>query len=259
MTMTTPPHAAPRGPKRITTHTQKLRTRELGYETKQEQKRVQRPRKHPPFCLMPHLEVSLPYLAAHLESHNNYPPNTARSSAAAVKVIHGMHAQHGLLVFMRFSVPDLNRYELHDAELTKGAKKALKQCFKPLLEKGQRVPYLAAFQQGQGQDNAHIHAVLPLAALKGPYQERLDRAPHGAGGGIEIAELAAHGVVIKPTKRDFERVGAYIRRHPDARLQHPHTFGYLEALEDEAERKALGVRLVRTGWDGGGARGLSTK
>ncbi|EYB67405.1 hypothetical protein DEIPH_ctg042orf0004 [Deinococcus phoenicis] len=214
-----------------------------------------RARKHTRFCLLPHVADELPALSLHLDITDGYPPNVARSAAARIRHLNGMFTKHGPLVLLRFSLPALDAYPLHERTLVTEAREAVADALFGLL--ADDAPYTVDIHRG-AEGGTHAHAVTPLAFVLEDWRGLLADAPHGPGGGRDLPFLAGHGVVIRNTARDRARVAAYVRRHPDGRLWTPGTEDYLHALEDELQRKHMGLPLPRLAWDAG-VRHLPTK
>lgn len=233
---------------------QDLRTRAVLHEGKLRDRHARRPRKHPPFCLMPDVAEVLTDLAEHLDAHDGWPPNVSRSAAPAIRTAHGMRDSYGPLALVRFSAPHLDALPLESDELRdEGKADFAARLSKVTVLPINLVPHLAAVQRKAG---THEHGILPACFLADEYRESIMAAPHGIGGGCEWPDVAGHGVIIKDTVQDREKVGAYIRRHPDSRLDTPGTLEYLLAMNEEAQRKHNGVRLPKLAWDGGKARYL---
>lgn len=219
------------------------------------------PRRNAPFCLLPHVADEYPALAIHLERSDGHPPAVTRSAAARTRQLNTMFDIRGPLVMLRFALPALNAHPLHTDELPALARAALDDLLWELLAPD--APYTVDIHRG-GDGGTHGHVVVPLACVLQPWRDLIDEATHGPGGGRDLPFFAGHGVVIRNTALDRERVASYVRCHPDARLRSPgpqlEQLGeYLAGFDDEAGRKFGGMRLPRMGWDGGGLRSLSRR
>lgn len=190
---------------------------------------------------------SHPLLAYHLETHDGYPPPVTRNSRARRHHLEAMHSVYGPLVMFRLSLPYLDPTPLYSPEMSTTARRMVGNRMKSLLS----VAIFTADAQRGADGGTHAHVCAPLAFTLDPYQQQVTSAPHGRGGGCELPTRAAHGVVIKETVTDRERVAGYVVRHPDGRLDKRSGLAYLDALEDELARKALHLPPVRLGWTRG--------
>lgn len=199
--------------------------------------------------LLPHQHDLYPVLDGHLDTHDGYPPPVTRRHGARLKHINAMHAVHGSVALLRFSLPALDAYPLYSRDMSRAARAAVLEVMRDLS--GKRHSYTADLQRGaagHAQTGTHAHVCTPLILLPDEYRDGIQAAPHGSGGGIELPRHAAHGVLILPTAADREAVARYVTRHPDARLDDPTRPAYLQALEDELVRLARKDPVVKLGW-----------
>lgn len=229
------------------------RTRAVLREGELRDRQYSRAKKRLRLDLTPDEASARPLLAQHLEVSGNFPPNTKRSAASRTRQLHAMFDAYGPLVFLRFALPALDAYALHDKDLPALARDALSDKVWGLVDND--APHTVDIHRG-AEGGTHAHMVTPLCFILDESREQVDAAPHGIRGGLELSYFAGHAVVMGNTSKDRERVAAYVRCHPDARLKEPGTPAYLDALEDELRRKGEGLRFGRLGWDGGGVRGL---
>lgn len=217
--------------------TDQLRHRAVLHEGKrrdEQHARSKQGRKHQPLMLAAELLEARPLLAKYLATHDGWPPKITRRSNTMLLNLDAMHAAHGPLVLVTFKFHMLDGYSLYSPWLLVRARALVKACFDRLAHP--KAPYTAKIARG-ACGLTHGHHALPLAFLAEPYASLVNAAPHGPGGGCDLANGFVHGVVILDTPKDRQRVAAYISRHPDERLDTPGTLAYLDALEDDLRRK----------------------
>ncbi len=207
-------------------------------------------RKHSPHCMarVNRTPDRWPLLAEHVATHDGWPPSVTRSSSARLRQMRTMREAHGSLALLRLSLADLDALPLKSTRLTSAARPLIVSSLRELLRPG--TPFNSSIQRGGLLDGTHSHVMAPLGGLLTPHAELVGAAPHGLGGGVLLLEGRAHGVVIRDTPEDFQRVACYTARDPDGRLDTPGEDAYFDALEDELVRKRRKEPRVRLGWPG---------
>ncbi len=238
--------------------TDQLRHRAVLHEGKrrdEQHARSKRGRKHQPLMLAAELLEARPLLAQYLATHDGWPPKITRRSNTMLLNLDAMHAAHGPLVLLRIKLVRLDPYPLYSPKLLNGARIRI-VCYLGIFAHPD-APRTCKIARGVC-GGTHTHHVFPLAFLAEPYASLVSAAPHGPGGGCELANGFVHGVVILDTPKDRERVAAYISRHPDERLDTPGTLAYLDALEDDLRHKEAlklkvegAVAAARLSWASG--------
>lgn len=225
-----------------------LRTRAVLHEGHRRDELARRSRKHQPLTLTLEQARRCPRLAAHLTAHDGWPPSITRSSAARLLDLNALHAVHGSLVLLTVNLDVLDDLPLKSSAVGTLAR-SMTACFlEELAQPG--VPYTAAAQRGE-HGGTHAHLTPPLTHLHPKHAALVLATRPGPGGGCDLLDGQAHGVLIRNSLRDRRKVAAYLSRDPEGRLDLPGTDAYLDALEEELERKAHGHRSPRLSWSSG--------
>lgn len=196
----------------------------------------------------PDLDDVYPLLSPHLATHDGWSPSVTRSSAARKRHLNLLSDTYGPLVFLRLAFPELDDLPLYSKEMSVQARKVVDRRMLALTSS--YAPYTVNLQRGY-EGLTHSHTGIPLVFLYEPYQTDIFNAPHGKGGGIDLWDVAGHGVVIGDSDADRERVAVYMARHPDARTfpGNPDLLSYLDGLEAELAHKADKTNRVRLAWE----------
>ena len=226
-----------------------LRTRAVLHEGERRDKLARRGRKHQPLTLTPQQQQRRPLLTVHLAAHDGWPPKITRDHLPRLKALNAMHTKHGPLVLLTVALDSLDALPLKSRELVELALSILDCALDELAQR--RVPHTASIQRGSC-GGTHWHLVIPLAYLRPEYAAVITAARAGPGGGCDLLDGQAHGVLMLDAPSNREKVARYLSRDPDARLDEPGTVAYLNALEEELTRKADGHRSPRLGRTRGG-------
>ena len=197
----------------------------------------------------PDLPALLERLNAHpcTPGYDGYPPPFTRKFAARLKQLNDMRKAHGPLVLIRVTLSELDMMTLKSARLRAAAVLLLDEKLTRLLLPGTR--YTQAIQRAA---NTHSHVIVPLAHLLAEHADLVRAAPIGPGGGVVLLGGQAHGVIIRDTERDFEKVARYTSRDPVSALYgRDYAFrAYLEAVEAELQRLQGDPTPTRLAWSG---------
>ena len=150
-----------------------------------------------------------PQLAAHLATHDGWPPSITRSYAARTRHLNAIYAAHGPLVLLRYHLDELNEYPLRSPDLPTEARPLIKESAGELLLPS--TPYTVDIQRGS-LGRTHWHPVAPLTGLLPEHAALVSAAKHGKRGGCELLDGLAYGVVIRPAPENRSRVARY--NHP---------------------------------------------
>lgn len=219
-----------------------LRERAVLYEADVRDRTSRLSRKHQPLVLTPDEAVNYPMLAAHLATHDGWPPSITRSSEAALADLDAMHELRGSLALLTLSLDSLDSLRLKTPELAQLARDIVAEYVSELLRCD--APYRIAVQRG-ATGHTHAHMVVVLADMRSEHREILEanQQAYLLGGQAEAR-------VIGNSPTDRARVATYVSRDADARLGDPtNREAYLTALEEKLVSHHL--RSPRLSWSVG--------
>jgi hypothetical protein len=199
--------------------------------------------------LLPPLELlrGSPLVQGHVTRHGVLPSVTRSKSkmVGRIRRAEWLFSEHGELVFLRLSLPDLDGLPLRSEATRQRARELVAARLKGYA------PGLGAHdvavQRGK-HGGTHAHVLLPLAALAPLLRRAAAKAPAGCGGGVEPF-AGVHVVRVGDSPEDRAAVAVYMGKDPDGRfgLEDPSHPDYLAALEDLLAYRARGER-VQLSW-----------
>lgn len=178
---------------------------------------------------------------AHVRQYGKEPRCEGRNSNALFRQIQEMSQEHGTLVWLRQSFPQLDHLDLLWSEGRRLAVAQTKRVMYGYLAiYGKRVKSFVVVIQRDAFGRVHIHAVTHLSGLSQRFQAMLRDAPSGKDGGTMLtSEL--HGVIVGESDDDREAIAKYMSKFHDERITLPSDDPmHLQLLDEVAQRMIYG-------------------
>lgn len=192
------------------------------------------------YQLGPQDEEIFPALAQ-VRRHGKEPRCEGRNSQALFQEIQTMSQDHGRLVWLRLSFPQLDHHDLLWSEGRKAVVARSKRVVYSFLSVyGKQVKRLVMVIQRDKVGRIHGHAITHLDGMSSRLQALLEAASTGTGGGTMLsAEL--HGVILGESDTDRESVSKYMSKFHDERINLPSDDPlHLQLLDEVAQRMICG-------------------
>ncbi|GAA5501588.1 hypothetical protein Dxin01_01324 [Deinococcus xinjiangensis] len=181
------------------------------------------------------------FTAARLEGHDGHLPKFGRDHTARLRQLKRMTAKYGQLSLVTLYLDMLDAMPLRCPELARAARVEVRGIARHVFFRG--IPYTVDIQRGIW-DGTHAHVITPMTALI-----EVDRVRSAGRDGWIIGEGLGHAVAMGLTAKDLEKVARYICRAADARLSDRTAADFLDSIEDELQRLAMGQESPRLSWE----------